>query len=92
MRLRRIRTSELLGSSTGAKATYLVDNTLKLIESIGADAIAEGIETATQAMRLRDLGCRLVQGYFYGRPCAAEDFTERFLDPARTESLALSNR
>ena len=36
-------------------------------------AIDEGVERAEQLERLRQLGCDYVQGYFIGRPVAAQD-------------------
>ena len=36
--------------------------------------IAEGVETAEQADRLRELGCHVMQGYKFGRPMNAQDF------------------
>ena len=55
-----------------------VDAILKLGESLGLAAVAEGIEHPAQAERLRQLGCRFGQGYFFGRPAPAED-AERLL-------------
>jgi EAL domain-containing protein (putative c-di-GMP-specific phosphodiesterase class I) len=46
-------------------------------ETLGHLTIAEGVESAAQAARLQELGCRLAQGYHLGRP----------LDAAATESL-----
>ena len=48
--------------------------------------IAEGIETRVQADHLRSLGCQLAQGYHFGRPMAADAFTERL--QAEVERLA----
>jgi diguanylate cyclase (GGDEF)-like protein len=50
-----------------------VDAILRLAESLGLNAVAEGIEHHAQAERLRQLGCRLGQGYLYGRPAPAEE-------------------
>ncbi|MCU1718874.1 putative bifunctional diguanylate cyclase/phosphodiesterase [Pseudomonas sp. 5P_3.1_Bac2] len=40
--------------------------------SLGLTVLAEGVEHAEQAELLKQLGCDLVQGYFYGRPVPAE--------------------
>jgi diguanylate cyclase (GGDEF)-like protein len=50
-----------------------VDAILRLSDSLGLSAVAEGIEHAAQAERLRELGCRYGQGYFFGRPAPAEE-------------------
>jgi EAL domain-containing protein (putative c-di-GMP-specific phosphodiesterase class I) len=56
-----------------------VDAILRLGDSLGLATVAEGIEHPEQAARLRDMGCRLGQGYLYGRPVPAAD-AERLLD------------
>ncbi len=61
------------------RAIDLIGKTLELIEGIEAEAIAEGIESPTQALVLRELGCRLAQGYFFGRPCEPDQFADDFL-------------
>ena len=57
----------------------LVERILRLIEGVGAEAVAEGIETSTQALILRRLGCQLAQGYFYGRPVPADEMNVQLL-------------
>jgi diguanylate cyclase (GGDEF)-like protein len=42
-------------------------------ESLGLVLIPEGIEEPEQAEALRALGCRLGQGFLFGRPVGAED-------------------
>ena len=39
---------------------------------MGIGATGEGIETIEQLRALRDLGCQYGQGYFLGRPVAAD--------------------
>ncbi|GAB6902461.1 putative bifunctional diguanylate cyclase/phosphodiesterase [Kineosporia succinea] len=46
---------------------------LHLARGIGADTVAEGVETLDQAARLRALGFERAQGYLFGRPGPAAD-------------------
>lgn len=46
----------------------IVSTIVTLARSLGLHAIAEGVETAAQAERLRAVGCDQLQGYFLGRP------------------------
>jgi EAL domain-containing protein (putative c-di-GMP-specific phosphodiesterase class I) len=72
-----------------------VDAILRLGDSLGLAAVAEGIEHRAQADRLRQMGCRFGQGYLFGRPAPAED-VERLLfrePPARPQlSLVRASR
>ena len=42
-----------------------------LAHNLGMDVIAEGVETAEQALQLRRLGCEFAQGFLYSRPVDA---------------------
>lgn len=48
---------------------------ITLGQSLGLRVLAEGIETEAQAQFLREIGCRLGQGYWFGRPAPAEQLT-----------------
>ena len=68
-----------------------VDAILRLGDSLGLAAVGEGIEHPAQAERLRQMGCRLGQGYLFGRPAPAEE-AERLLQadtPRRPLPLAV---
>jgi EAL domain-containing protein (putative c-di-GMP-specific phosphodiesterase class I) len=43
-------------------------NILKAAQAVGAIALAEGVETASEAETLRTMGYAWQQGYYYGRP------------------------
>jgi len=43
-----------------------------LAHSLGMEAIAEGVETASQRERLRELGCDSVQGFLFSAPLTAQ--------------------
>jgi len=53
----------------------LVHSLVEFAHSIGADVVAEGIETATDAAALVDLDVDLGQGWHFGRPGPAMDLT-----------------
>lgn len=50
----------------------VVTTVLRLAHEMGATTIAEGIELPVQHTRLRALGCRFGQGYYFTRPAPAE--------------------
>jgi diguanylate cyclase (GGDEF)-like protein len=45
---------------------------LQLVGSLNLDAVAEGVETLEQAQALRQLHCRIAQGYLFARPMPRE--------------------
>lgn len=52
---------------------------IALGSSLGLDVLAEGVETAEQAVWLKNAGCHLVQGYHYSRPLPADAFVTEWL-------------
>jgi EAL domain-containing protein (putative c-di-GMP-specific phosphodiesterase class I) len=53
---------------SGSARPGVIDAIVDLAAALGLTAIAEGIETPTQAAALRALGCRLGQGFHFARP------------------------
>jgi diguanylate cyclase (GGDEF)-like protein len=54
-------------------AAAIVRAALSLARSLGMDAVAEGIETASQLDLLEAEGCREAQGFYLGRPAPAQE-------------------
>ncbi len=52
---------------------------ISLSRDLGIEVVAQGVETLAQAKLLRAQGCRLLQGYFFGKPVPAEVMTEQLL-------------
>ncbi len=61
---------------TSPQQWALVDGIVRLAHTLGLEVIAEGIETATQRDLLRDMGCRLGQGYLFARPITFREAQE----------------
>jgi EAL domain-containing protein (putative c-di-GMP-specific phosphodiesterase class I) len=47
-----------------------------MIRAIGAEVVAEGVETMEQARFLKSAGCRYLQGYLIGKPQSADGLPE----------------
>jgi diguanylate cyclase (GGDEF)-like protein len=65
------------GLDTDAGNTAIVSAIVGLAHTLGLAVVAEGIETAAQAARVRDLGCEHAQGFFFGPPQSAQEITDR---------------
>ncbi|WP_311064547.1 EAL domain-containing protein [Halomonas sp. DWK9] len=57
------------------QATPIAATIIALAESLGLDVVAEGVETADQSTVLARLGCHVYQGYYFGKPAPAAEFT-----------------
>lgn len=88
--LRRLPVSELkltgsfideLHPNSGSDNTdaLIVRSIVSLAHTLGVTVTAEGVETAAQATKLRDLGCDTAQGNHFGRP-GPPDAIQKLLD------------
>jgi diguanylate cyclase (GGDEF)-like protein len=55
-----------------AKSAALAGAIVAMSDSLRIETVAEGIEDAEQAARMRDLGCTFGQGYYFARPMAPD--------------------
>ena len=56
----------------------IVDTILKICATLHLGTIAEGVETANHALMLKELGCPLLQGYYFSKPCSPQELEEKF--------------
>jgi diguanylate cyclase (GGDEF)-like protein/PAS domain S-box-containing protein len=61
----------------GIKSTdsMIVQTIIGMANNLGIEVIAEGVETDAQRDFLWEAGCRLYQGYLFGRPVPVKEFT-----------------
>ena len=57
----------------------IVKSMVSVCGVMGAQCIAEGVESEAQARALLEVGCAFAQGYFYNKPLPAEDFENKYL-------------
>jgi EAL domain-containing protein (putative c-di-GMP-specific phosphodiesterase class I) len=54
-------------------AQQVVQGTIMIAKGLSATTVAEGVETLAESDIMRLLGCKQLQGFYYGRPAALED-------------------
>ena len=68
------------GVATEPTASALVDAMIRIGKTLRLETVAEGVEKADQAERLRTLQCDLGQGYLFSRPMPSETITQMLRD------------
>lgn len=62
------------------KNTRMLDAVIDIAYSLEVPTIAEGVETAEQMFALKEMGCDIVQGFYFSRPIPAAEFEEFLLE------------
>ena len=78
----------LSGAGDPERGRIIVSHIVRMIDALGMNLIAEGVENAAQARFLHSHGCTEMQGFYFCEPMSVEDF-ERLgetvaLPPAET--------
>lgn len=58
----------------------IVKTIIEMAQNFDLHVIAEGVEDEEQLMYLKENGCHLFQGYFFGKPMPPEEIERLFLD------------
>ncbi len=53
---------------TDSRGSKIVSAIIAMSHSLNLEIVAEGVETAVEATLLKERGCRVLQGYYCGRP------------------------
>ena len=65
------------------RGVQMVALILGIAKNLNIPVVAEGVETQTQLDTLKELGCDLVQGYYFARPLHPSDFENDILQNHR---------
>ncbi|WP_340264880.1 putative bifunctional diguanylate cyclase/phosphodiesterase [Sphingobium mellinum] len=84
----KIDRSFVVGASNNkAESLAIIRAVVTLADSLGMATTAEGVETEAELAMVRRLGCRKIQGYYFGRPMPAKEAAALFpADPLRARS------
>ena len=61
---------------TSEQARVVVQAVIELIKGVGAEVVAEAVETVAQADILRTMGCETVQGFVFAHPMFEDEYVD----------------
>ncbi len=72
----KIDRSFVIESPTNKDDQEIIKTIISMARNLNLDTVAEGVETEEQLHFLTGQGCQIMQGFYFGRPMAAERFEE----------------
>ena len=82
----KIDKSFITGAEHDAGDAAVVETIIAMSHQLGMRVIGEGVETAEQLEFIRGRGCDLAQGFYFGRPLAADAFFDWCEDWSRNHA------
>lgn len=56
------------------KSLKLIDLIMDIARFLGVPVVAEGVEEERQYLQLKEMGCDIIQGYYFSPPLPADEF------------------
>jgi len=72
----KIDKSFVMGITDDDEDKVIAQTIISMAHSLGMKTVAEGVETLPHVKELENMGCDLLQGYFYSKPIPKNDFVE----------------
>ena len=60
------------------RGVQFVELILNIAENLKVPVVAEGVETEAQLQLLKNMGCELVQGFYFSKPIPPAEFEEKY--------------
>lgn len=85
----KVDRSFVQGAATGnPESLAIIRAVVAMADSLDMSTTAEGAETEKEVQIIRQLGCRKIQGYFFGRPMTSADALALFRVPPVSRNVA----
>lgn len=75
----KIDRSMIIDIVENEKNQKVLKHTVEMMKDLGMEIVIEGVETLEQVSVLKELGCDVVQGYYFGKPEPEERFYELYM-------------
>lgn len=62
------------------KTQTIIKNIVSMSSELGIVSLTEGVESVEQFKMLKDMGCKLYQGFFFSKPIPVEDFERLYYE------------
>ncbi len=69
----------LVAEADMKKIQTIIRHIVSMARELGVTCVAEGAEDRNQVLALLEMGCEIIQGYYYSRPIPVEEFEEKYL-------------
>lgn len=79
----------VMSMGSGESSEAIVRSTIDLAHNLGLKAVAEGVETESAWVKLKELGCDLAQGYYMSKPLPPEQLTDWLRSSAFADKYAV---
>ena len=75
----KIDRSLIMNLKNNSKNRVIIKSIVVMAHSLDIKVVAEGIETESEFIMLKELKCDSIQGYLIGKPMTSFDFGEKFI-------------
>ncbi len=63
------------GKTLADNDKIVLNNVIRMAKELNMVVLCEGVETREQVDFLKDAGCDVIQGFYFGKPMPEKDFT-----------------
>lgn len=75
----KIDKSFFIDMEKNIRAQIIVETIIQMCKRLKITTVAEGIDTKGQVSFLKQIGCDIIQGYYFSKPIRIEEFEEKYL-------------
>lgn len=70
---------------TDRSTRIIMESVITMVNKLGYETIAEGVEEEEQLNYMKEIGCHIIQGYYLGKPMPGDDLEKLLQEMAKRE-------